>query len=238
MSVQPAIFADAATAAAECAGFIASRLEAAIRNQPFASLAISGGSSPKLLFDHLAKQPLDWSKIRLFWVDERCVPIDDDQSNYRMARERLIEPAKTPAASVTRVRTELTPVEAASRYEHDIIETLGDDPVFDIIHLGMGPDAHTASLFPGQPLIEDRARIAAAVYVDKFSQWRVTLLPRVLLAARTVVVFAPGDDKAEAMQHVFGEIVDPARYPAQLAAKLAPSTAWFADRGAARLLDS
>jgi 6-phosphogluconolactonase len=174
------------------------------------SFAISGGSSPKPLFARLAQAPIDWSRVDLYWVDERCVPPTDEQSNYRMAREHLIVPAGIPEENVHRIATELPPGEAAADY-------LGQLPdVFDVIHLGLGPDTHTASLFPGDPLIEDRRQRVAATYVHKFEQWRVTLCPRVLLEARHVVVFAPGSDKAGAVRLVREGELMPLRYPAQL----------------------
>ncbi|MCC6590363.1 MAG: 6-phosphogluconolactonase [Bryobacterales bacterium] len=184
------------------------------------SFAISGGSSPKPLFALLARSAVDWREVRLYWVDERCVPADDDQSNYRMAREHLIEPADIPASNVHRVQTELPPEQAAEAYARQLPDRL------DVIHLGMGSDAHTASLFPGDRLIEDRTRRTAATYVEKFKQWRVTLCPRVILEAGNVVVFAPGGDKADALQHVRHGEIDPLRYPAQIA-RLRDRVDWF-----------
>lgn len=186
------------------------------------SFAISGGSSPKPLFSLLAQSTINWDQVQLYWVDERCVPPDDDQSNYRMAREYLIEPAGIPASNVHRVRTELSPEQAAAAYAQQLPDRL------DVIHLGMGPDAHTASLFPGDPLIEDRTRHTAATYVEKFKQWRVTLCPLVILAAGNVVVFAPGADKAEALNQVRQGELAPLRYPAQLT-RLRDNVDWFTD---------
>lgn len=174
------------------------------------SLAISGGSSPKALFKELAGSPVNWSRVQLYWVDERCVPPDHEQSNYRMACEYLIVPAGIPAGNVHRVETEFAPAEAAERYAARIPD------VFDVLHLGMGPDAHTASLFPGDRLIEDRSRTVAATYAHKFEQWRVTLCPRVLLEARHVVMYAPGADKADALRKVREGPLQPLLYPAQL----------------------
>ena len=107
----------------------------------------------------------------------------------------------------------------------------------DVVHLGMGPDAHTASLFPGQPLIDDRDHIAAPLYAEKFQQWRVTLLPGVLLAAKHTVFLVAGEDKAEAARAVFKEEYDPKRYPAQIASHQGRGVVWFLDQAAARLLD-
>ena len=110
-------------------------------------------------------------------------------------------------------------------------------PHFDLIHRGMGPDAHTANLFPGDPLIEDRDGIAAAVFVEKFNMWRVSLLPGVLLAAKHTVFLVTGGDKAETVRAVFHEEYDPMKYPAQIASHHGRGVAWFLDEGAASLMD-
>ncbi len=209
---------DAQSAAAACGDYVLDRLAEAVEQRGKASLAISGGSSPKLMFDAMAKACFDWKDVDLFWVDERPVPPDHEQSNYRLANEHLISPARM--SNVHRIPAELPPDHAASLYVKDLRTYFGlqsaDIPVFDVIHLGIGADAHTASLFPGEPLIEDREGIAAAVYVDKLQQWRITLLPAVLLAARHVVVLAAGADKRQPLDQVLNGVYSPLDYPAQL----------------------
>ena len=111
-------------------------------------------------------------------------------------------------------------------------------PKFDVIQRGMGPDAHTASLFPAEPLIADRQKIAAAVYVEKFSQWRITLAPGTLLAASHTAVLVAGEDKAPALRSVFEESYDPGKYPAQLGMRDGRDVVWFVDRAAAGMLKS
>jgi 6-phosphogluconolactonase len=136
---------------------------------------------------------------------------------------------------------EIPPKTAAARYAGEIRDFFGLEegqlPHFDLVHRGMGPDAHSASLFPGEPLIEDREGIAAAVFVAKFNQWRVTLLPGTLLAARHTVFLVAGADKAEAVRAVFQAEYDPSRYPAQIASHHGRGVAWFLDQDAAALLD-
>src|SRR5207249_6007969 len=128
-------------------------------------------------------------------------------SNYRLADECLIRPAQIPHRQVHRICGEMTPKTAAARYAEEIRDFFGlgegEFPHFDLVHRGMGPDAHTASLFPGDPLLEDREHIAAPVYVEKLKQWRVTLLPGALLAAKHTVFLVTGEDKAEAVRNVF-----------------------------------
>jgi 6-phosphogluconolactonase len=143
---------------------------------------------------------------------------------------------------VHRVQTEFSPEQAAQRYAADIREFFGiesgDMPHFDVIHRGIGPDAHTASLFPGEPLIADREGIAAAVWVEKMSSRRITLLPAVLLAAHNTVILATGKDKAPAVRDVFEEPYDPNRYPAQLGSQDSRGVTWFMDTAAAALIQA
>ena len=242
MSVHRFVEPDLDQAVAACARHILTQLEQALGGNSQATFAVSGGNSPKPVFEALAKSGFNWSKVQLFFVDERCVPPTDPQSNYGMLDEIFITRVHLPHSHVHRVHTEFEPHRAAEFYAGEIgsVFDLGpkEIPHFDLMHLGMGPDAHTASLFPGDPLIEDREHIAAATLAAKFNQWRVTLLPAVILAARHTVVFAPGADKAEAMRAVLDGEFDPLRYPAQLPAHLGRGVSWFMDGPAARLLDA
>lgn len=223
-------------AAAEACGDVTLKLLAQAKlDRGTATLAVSGGTTPKIMFRHMAKFGFDWSGVKLFQVDERCVPIDDSQSNYRMIRESLLEPAGIREEQFCRVRTELPPVEAALDYAAEIRRLLGDSPVFDVIQRGMGPDAHTASLFPGEALIADRTGIAAAVWVEKFKQHRVTLLPGVLERARHTLCLATGAEKAEALRAVLRGPQDLTRVPSQVAS---PDMAWYVDEPAAALIQS
>jgi 6-phosphogluconolactonase len=222
-------------AARECARFILEILAGSVRS----TLAISGGSTPKLLFAELAKAAFDWSNAHIFWVDERCVPPSDSQSNFKLANDILLQAAKVPMQNVHRIYGELAPAEVAARYVADIKSffALGDGqlPVFDVLHRGMGPDAHTASLFPGEPLIGNRADVAAHVWVEKMKMDRVTLLPGVLLAAKNTVLQVSGDEKSEALRQVLREPEDFFRYPCQIASRDKKSV-WFLDRAAAAKL--
>ena len=224
-------YPDAAAAAQACGEHILDLLEGAIVARQTATLAISGGTSPKPMFGLFAKSGFQWEQVHIFWVDERCVPATDSQSNFRMANETWLAPAKVPAANIHRVPTELEPHEAARKYAEDVRTFLP----FDVIHRGMGPDGHTASLFPGEPLIADREGVAAAVWVEKMHQWRVTLLPGVLEAARNTVVLATGADKAEALAAVLRGPYDPMKWPAQIGA-LGGNATWYLDRPASGLL--
>jgi 6-phosphogluconolactonase len=238
------IYPDAQRAAEACAHSIVALLEDRLSGESYATLAISGGSTPKLMFPELAKAKLSWRDIHIFFVDERGVPPTDPQSNYLLAEQFLIRPAHIPKANVHRVHAELRPDEAAKQYVDEIRNFfgLGSDtrsgelPHFDVVHRGVGSEAHTASLFPGEPLIDDRENIVAAVYVEKVAQWRITMLPGVLLAARHTVMLVAGEDKAEAVHAIFEEPYDPKKYPAQISAHHGRSVTWFLDEAAARLM--
>ncbi len=204
-------------------------------------MAVSGGTTPALYFDALAAARFKWDRVHLFFVDERAVPPDHADSNYRLAEEHLIRKTRMIARQVHRIHGEMEPHEAAEAYVEDIREFFnlkpGQIPHFDIVHQGMGPDAHTASLFPGDPHIEDRDGIAAAVYVEKKQMWRVTLLPAVLLAAKHNIFLVSGEDKADALQAVMDQPYDAMKYPAQLIGHHGRSVAWFLDAAAASKID-
>ena len=240
MSEAIRVSATAQEVADACAAFIIEALTAAIESQPQATIAISGGSSPRPMFAKLAKSGFDWSKVHIFWVDERCVPPTDDQSNFKMADETLLRPARISKYNVHRIHGEMTPDEGALRYVEEIREFfhLGerDLPAFDLIHRGIGPDAHTASLFPGQPLIANRTGIAAAVWVEKMKSHRVTLLPGVLLKAKRTVLQVVGEDKAEAVHNILKGPEDPFQFPGLIATRGSDKAVWFLDRAAAAKL--
>jgi 6-phosphogluconolactonase len=224
------VLENARDAAGHCAAQVLQYLHDAERP----TLAISGGSSPKPMFEIFAATPFDWDRVQLFWVDERCVPITDAQSNFKLANDLWLAPAKFPAANIHRVQTERDPEDAAEVYADELRLVFGDGvPQFDVIHRGMGPDAHTASLFPGEPLIDDRAGLAAAVYVEKLNSHRVTLLPAVLLAAKHTVLLVTGADKAQPLANVLYGPHDPKKFPCQLAERDGGDVAWFLDPGAA-----
>jgi 6-phosphogluconolactonase len=232
MNMNVSRYPKAAAAAEACGQHILDLLTQAISKRQKATVAVSGGTSPRPMFELFAKSGFAWDRVHVFWVDERCVPPSDPESNFRMANETWLAPAKVPSANIHRVLTEMEPAEAARQYVKDLQEffdiQLGELPQFDVIHRGMGPDAHTASLFPGQPLIADHAGLAAAVWVEKMHQWRVTLLPGVLEAAWHTAVLVTGVDKAPALEAILHGPYDPMKWPAQIGARDA-NVSWFTD---------
>jgi 6-phosphogluconolactonase len=207
------------------------------------SVACSGGETPRELFAHLATAEfaprIPWKHVHLFQVDERCVPPDHEQSNYRMMRQSLLDRVPEAAALFHRIAAERPDHEAAALdYEEEIRQALkprkGDWPRFDVILLGMGDDGHTASLFPGTAALEEKTRWVTPNFIPKFKAWRITLTFPVLNAAAEVVFLAAGEKKAERLKEVLEG--PPDRYPAQAVRPATGELWWYIDEGAARLL--
>jgi 6-phosphogluconolactonase len=200
------------------------RAAAAARGK--ARIAISGGNTPKRAFQLLAdssafyREQIPWDRLELYWVDERCVAPDQPDSNYRMTREALLDHVPLAASQVFRIQGELDPDEAASKYEFDIRKSFrlegAEIPIFDLIALGMGPDGHTASLFPHTEGLHEMMRIAIANHVVQKETWRVTLTWPVINRARDVFFLIEGADKVPALKEVFLGPYDPETYPSQL----------------------
>ncbi len=168
------------------------------------SIALSGGNTPKPVFEALAKRPVDWSKVIVTFGDERCVPPEDEQSNYLMARRTILDAISIPPENVLRMRGEIEPAMAAKIYEEDLLARAGGE-IFrhDLILLGMGPDGHTASLFPGTPALAERSRIVVENYVPKMSMWRITFTYPLLDAARHVCFLVNSAGKDAILDEVF-----------------------------------
>lgn len=189
-----------------------------------ARIAISGGSTPKRMLALLAEEPfrsqINWEKLRLYWVDERCVPADHADSNYRMTREQLLSKVPLAEENVFRMEGELNPEDAASRYEATLRNTFrlegAEAPAFDLVLLGMGDDGHTASIFPNTSAIDAMGTLVAANHVPQKDSWRITLTWPVINHGRRVVFLIEGGAKAEVLREVLLGGYDPDRLPAQL----------------------
>ena len=195
-----------------------------------AEIALTGGSTPRRAYELAALRESDWSRAGAWWGDERCVPPDDERSNYRLARESLLDRLARPPR-VHRIRGELDPAEAADEYERE----LGDTRL-DFVLLGIGPDGHVASLFPGTPTVEERERrvVAAEAGLEPFVP-RVTLTLPVLCAAPAVLFLVTGEEKAGAARAAFAGEPTP-RTPASLVRAGDGSTVAILDRAAASSL--
>jgi 6-phosphogluconolactonase len=220
------------------------RAQAAIDERERFALVLSGGSTPKVLYASLADAKLDWSRVHFFFGDERCVPPDHADSNYRMAREALLSKIDVPPANVHRMRAELASVdEAAMSYQHELraffeLKEASDLPRFDLVLLGMGPDGHTASLFPETSAVDERERLVTAVWVPKLGVHRITLTARAINAAACVLFLAAGKDKAETLKAVLEGPRNPRELPSQLVLPHEGELVWLVDRAAAKLLRS
>jgi 6-phosphogluconolactonase len=214
-----------------------------IERKPF-SVAVSGGSTPKLLFELMANPGFQghirWSNLHVFQVDERCVPPDDPQSNYRMIKHELLDAVPLPAENFHRMAAERPDRDqAAHEYADEIGRVLhpaqGEFPHFDLILLGMGPDGHTASLFPGSPALDERTAWVAPNFAAQLNSHRLTLTLPVLNAAAHVIFLVAGADKAETLRQVLEG--PPGKFPAQLIQPAKGSLSWFLDESAAHLLE-
>jgi len=245
---------------------------------PFPTFALAGGSTPRALYRLLVdpaapfRGEIDWQAVHFFWGDERHVPPDHPDSNFRMAREAMLDHVQVPAAHVHRIAAEEPDAaRAAQRYERELIDAFGlgdggddgtgavgapdqtarDWPRFDLVLLGLGEEGHTASLFPGSPLLADSAHLptaseaserppgrhlAAAVWVEKLKTWRITLTPPVLNQAAMVIFLVSGAAKAPALAAVLEGEPRPELYPAQVVAPIEGRLLWLVDRAAAAQL--
>lgn len=202
---------------AEAHRLVAEELEKRLEERETATLTLAGGSTPKALHALLARnESLPWRRIHLFWGDERLVPPDSPDSNYRMARETLVSHIPIPEGNVHRVRTELGAEEAAKDYE-STIEGLcgGHTPMLDVVVLGIGPDGHTASLFPGQPQLEATSLVAATPTASRKPQVRrITMTYRLLNSAALVLFLVSGEEKQPVLKHLLAGGAEAAAYPA------------------------
>ncbi len=215
--------ADVAFAAAK---LFADTVSEAVSSRGLARVAISGGSTPKAMFALLADaskpflNDIPWAQLQLFWVDERCVGPEHPESNYGMTKAAMLDKVPLPDANVHRMEGELDPEEASWRYEAAIRNAFklegAETPTFDLILLGLGPDGHTASLFPHTAGLDELSRICMANHVPQKDTWRLTLTWPVITQGREVAFLIEGEEKAEMVSTVFTGGYDPETYPAQL----------------------
>jgi 6-phosphogluconolactonase len=228
--------ADLANTAAEL--FVAKSTEA-VAQRGFFTIALSGGSTPKLLYQFLAykqfRPEIPWPMIHFFWTDERHVPPDDPDSNYRMAYELLLSRVPVAEHNVHRIKSENpNAAEAAKEYEEEILTFVpGSPPQLDLILLGLGNDGHTASIFPGSDVLHESQRLVAASYVDKLKSYRITMTLPLINNAASIVFLVSGVEKAEIVKEV---IQGTKRYPAQEIRPTNGELVWLLDREAASKL--
>jgi 6-phosphogluconolactonase len=217
----------------------AARAQEAIDERGRFAVALAGGSTPKATYEVLARDyagALDWSRVHVFFGDERTVPPDHEDSNYRMAYETLL--SLVPVGSVHRMRCELPPEEAAAAYEEVLREFFGPDdvPRFDLVLCGLGEDGHTLSLFPETAALDVTDRWVVANPVLKLETTRLTLTIPVLNASRAVTFLVAGEGKADALKEILEGEADPRAYPAKLVRPESGDLTWMVDRAAASLM--
>jgi 6-phosphogluconolactonase len=207
------------------------------------TIALSGGTTPRKLYGLLGSEPyrsqIDWTLVHIFWSDERCVPPDSEESNYHMAHEVLLSKISIPAVQVHRMPADMPDRNAASReYENEMRRVFGTDgiPNFDLIQLGMGPEGHTASLFPHQAALHEQLRLVVPVSVPKPPPDRLTFTPPLLNAARNVLFLVAGSDKADALHAVLEGPYNPDEYPAQIVRPSDGEVTWMVDTAAVKNL--
>jgi 6-phosphogluconolactonase len=221
-AVADAVVEDAGTAIAQRGAFF---------------IALAGGATPKAAYELLAQEPrsaaIDWTRVQVFFGDERCVPPGHPDSNYRMAREAFLSSCGIPDSNVHRMHGESEPPQAARDYAALLVDLMGESPRFDLVLLGMGPDGHTASLFPGEDPQTDAALLVRSVYVPAKQTHRITLTPAVINNARHVLVAVEGVTKAPALYAVLKGPRDPVEHPIQCIKPDGGRLSWFVDRAAA-----
>ncbi len=237
------IYNDTNTLSHAAAQYIVRIAQKSIAKQGHFTIALSGGSTPKKLYGMLAEEPyrsqIDWANVDIFWSDERNVPPDDPESNYLMAQQVLLNKIPIPASQVHRMPAEQEDRDAASlAYTIEMKNTFSTDdiPVFNLIQLGMGPEGHTASLFPHQPSLHEQQRLIMPVSVPKPPPPRLTFTPRLLNGAEHILFLVTGAEKADAVQAVLEGDYQPDEYPTQIVQPTKGEVTWMLDTAAAAKL--
>jgi 6-phosphogluconolactonase len=235
------IYDDLESLSHAAAGLFVQQARQAVQAHGRFSVALSGGHTPRRTYELLAQPPfrdrVAWAQVHVFWGDERCVPPDDPRSNERMVREALLDHVPVPPAQIHPILCVQAPREAAEQYEavlHDFFA--GRAPRFDLIFLGLGENGHTASLFPNTPVLEERQRWAAEVYVAEEDLYRVTLTAPAINQAAVVAFLVAGSAKAGILRAVLEGPSDPHRLPAQLIQPAQGELQWLVDQEASSLV--
>jgi len=205
------------------------------------SVALSGGNTPRRLYQLLVDQPfrdlIPWKFVHIFWGDERCVLANDPRSNTRMVRQILLDHVPIPSDNIHWVPVELPPAQVAKQYESDLRSFFGEKaPVFDLILLGMGENAHTASLFPHSPVLSERVAWVAEVYVADQDIYRITFTVPLINQADQVIFLVSGSDKANTLHQVLEGAYQPQEFPAQLIRPHGANPIWMIDEAASHKL--
>jgi 6-phosphogluconolactonase len=241
------VFKDGEALSNAAAKFIADHISATLKTRSRYTIALSGGSTPKRLHQILAQAPysnvqaaggageeqIDWSKLHIFWGDERAVPFEDDRNNAKMAYDTLLNFVPVPASQIHVMRTDIGPKESAAEYEKILHEYFDNTATsFDLVLLGMGDDGHTLSLFPGQPVIHEEKLWATAFWLQAQDMYRITLTKTIVNRSACVAFLTAGSAKAHALKEVLKGAPNPDLYPSQVI-KPVGELHWFVDEAAA-----
>lgn len=225
--------------AAATADLFVAEANVAIETRGSFCVALAGGRTPQAAYALLAgaegRNAVDWSRVLIYFGDERCVPPENDDSNYKMAFDSLLSKVALPPRNVHRMHGEEEPARAARAYAQVLVETMGELPRLDLVLLGMGADGHTASLFPGTDPRTDQDQLVRAVVTEARDPRRLTLTPLVINNSRHAVIAVEGAAKAQTLRVVREGPYDPLKYPVQIVAPDDGKLTWLADRAAARL---
>lgn len=233
------VFPDPETLSLAAAKLFVTLSREAVASRGKFPVALSGGSTPEKFYALLAAEPyrdiIDWRNVHVFWADERCVPEDDPESNFKLAYDMFLSKVPVPGANVHRVKGELGPARASGEYEAELRRFFGppETPSFDFIVLGAGEDGHTASLFPGSSSVAEKAALAVPVYPGAAKLDRVTLTLPVLNNAGHVLFLVTGRAKADIVAKILGPGKNKERYPAGLVRPVRGRLSWFLDKEAA-----
>lgn len=225
----------------ELADFFVAIVNESINKKGEYSLVLAGGSSPKKLFELLAteeyKSRINWQKIWFFFGDERYVPFTNADNNGLMAKKTLFDPLKIEKSKIFYINTSLTPQHAAADYEKKIRTYFKDKPIrFDLVLLGLGDNAHTASLFPYSSVIHENEALVSAPYIDEIGSYRITMTAPVINNSYTIAFLVYGNNKSKAVKNVLKALKDVDRYPAQIINPKDGTVNWFLDEAAASML--
>lgn len=220
------------------ADWMVNYIQQTLKQQDRFTIALSGGNTPKklhlLLASEVYKNKVDWSRMHIFWGDERYVPYDDDRNNAKMAFDTLLNKIPVPASQIHRIQTDISPAESGIAYEKILHQYFTKDKSFDLVLLGIGDNSHTLSLFPGYEIIHEKEKWVASVFLKELDMGRITLTAPVVNNAAAIIFMVSGADKAEAIHHITGKEYNPDLYPAQVIKPVNGILYLFIDEAAAK----
>ena len=220
------------------ADYFVSTAKSSISSRKEFNVALSGGSSPKRLYEILSssdfKHQVEWDKVNFFFGDERYVPADDPDNNALMVKKALFDPLNISSSNIFTINTSLPPEEAAKKYTLTIANHFKDQKIrFDLVLLGLGDNSHTASLFPYTSVLSDKSASVKAVFLEEQNVYRITMTAPLINQARQIAFLVYGEAKTDAVRHVLEDVIDTEKYPAQLIHPEKGDLGWYLDEAAA-----